>query len=340
MPGDYARRASQIHACLLGGAVGDALGADIEFDSLARIRDRFPKAPADLPRHQGVAGAITDDTQMTLFTAEGLIRAAVRWEARGICHPPGVIHHALLRWLVTQGERPRVEVDRSWLLEDPRLHARRAPGATCLAALRAAKHFGEPARNDSKGCGTIMRVAPIAFVMPDRIRDMAMETSALTHGHPTGQEAAAAWALILADLAGGVSIEEAARRQDGAFGRETDRAIARALDAPRGGAAETVERLGGGWTAEEALSIALYSCLAARSLEEGLFMAVQHSGDSDSTGAIAGNALGLMFPDELRGHRWVEQVECADLIERLSRDLAMAMTGEAEPLREQGYPGF
>src|SRR5690606_22898317 len=124
-----------------------------------------------------------------------------------------------------------------------RLHARRAPGNTCLAALRAAGAFGEPAQNDSKGCGTIMRVAPVAFVLPGRIRDLAIETSALTHGHPTGQEAAAAWALILAALADGGDLEEAANRQIGAFGSETDRAMTRALEAPRDGGAETAERL-------------------------------------------------------------------------------------------------
>lgn len=335
---EFTGLAGKIHACLLGGAMGDALGADIEFDSLTQIRERFQPRLADLPRHHGVEGAITDDTQMTLFTAEGLIRAAVRHDARGTCHPPSVVHHALLRWLVTQDERPRVEVDRTGLVLDRRLHARRAPGGTCLAALRAARAFGEPARNDSKGCGTIMRVAPVAFAAPDRVRDMAIETSALTHGHPTGQEAAAAWALILAALADGVDLEEAASRQAGAFGHETGRAITRALEAPRDGAAETVERLGGGWTAEEALSIALYACLSARDLEHGLIIAVTHSGDSDSTGAIAGNALGLMFPDEVRGHRWARQVECADLIERVSRDLALAMAGHVGALGED-YPG-
>lgn len=329
----------QIEACLLGGAIGDALGADIEFASLAQIQQRFPQGFGDLPRHAGIAGAITDDTQMTLFTAEGLIRASVRYEERGICHPPSVVHHALLRWLLSQGEVPKVDVDDEGLICDRRLHARRAPGNTCLSALRSAKSFGDLARNDSKGCGTIMRVAPMAFVAPDRIRDLAMETSALTHGHPTGQEAAAAWALVLAALTTGTGIEEAATAQINAFDGETEQALRLALDAPRDGAPETVESLGGGWIAEEALSIALYACLCARDFEHGLTIAVTHSGDSDSTGAIAGNALGLIFPDQLRSHRWARQVECLDLIERISRDLALAMSGQAEGLGDV-YPGF
>lgn len=332
------RRRDQILECLLAGAMGDALGADIEFASLAQIRTRFQRGFANLPIHQGVQGAITDDTQMTLFTAEGLVRAAVRWTLKGICHPPGVIHHALLRWLVTQGETPRAEVDDVGLVADRRLHARRAPGLTCLDALRQARNFGAQAVNRSKGCGTIMRVAPLVFVAEDQIRDLAIECSALTHGHPTGQEAAAAWALILRSLADGNDLEQAAATHAHSFGAETRDAILRGLQTPADGRPETTEQLGGGWTAEEALSIAIHACRCARDLEHGLIVAVTHSGDSDSTGAIAGNALGLMFPGQARSHRWAAQVECRDLIERLAMDLAMAMSGEMDDLVTR-YPG-
>ena len=215
----------RIFSCLLGGAIGDALGAEIEFWSLPRIREHFPDGLQNLPPHAGMIGSITDDTQMTLFTAEGLIRAAIRQEMRGICHPAGVIHHALLRWLATQGVAPGMDVGDVGLIRDWRLHARRAPGNTCLSALSAARQFGDAARNNSKGCGTIMRVAPIAFVARGRVRDLAMATSALTHGHATGQEAASAWALILADLAQGLDLELAARKQENTFGPETARAL-------------------------------------------------------------------------------------------------------------------
>lgn len=329
----------QVHACLLGGAIGDALGAEIEFWPLSRIRDRFPNGLQDLPPHAGRVGAITDDTQMTLFTAEGLIRAAVRQDERGICHPPSVIHHALLRWLATQGIKPDMDIDETGIVRDPRLHAQRAPGNTCLSALRATRQFGTAARNDSKGCGTIMRVAPIAFVAPERIRDLAIETSALTHGHATGQEAAAAWALILAELARGADLETAAGSLVDAFGVETGQALRAALAAPRNATPETVEALGGGWVAEEALAIALYACLCAEDFEHGLRIAVTHGGDSDSTGAIAGNALGLLFPDQAASHRWAAQVECSDLIRDISHDLALAMSGRIEGLRLE-YPGF
>ena len=159
------RERQLIRASLFGGAIGDALGAEIEFWSLAQIRARFPGGLDRILPHDGLPAAVTDDTQMTLFTAEGLIRAAVRGHQKGVCHPASVVHHALLRWLATQGETVRVEtIDRdTGLILDPRLHRRRAPGNTCLSALRASRHFGAMARTDSKGCGTIMRVAPIGL---------------------------------------------------------------------------------------------------------------------------------------------------------------------------------
>jgi ADP-ribosyl-[dinitrogen reductase] hydrolase len=335
------------HASLLAGAMGDSLGADIEFLSLAQIRLRFPEGLTALPPHEGIAGAVTDDTQMTLFTAEGLIRAVVRGTLRGICHPPSVVHHALLRWYRTQGGRPAMDTDDVGLVRDKRLHAVRAPGNTCLHALREAHAFGQPARNTSKGCGTIMRVAPVALIArPDTVFRLAMETAALTHGHPTGQIAAAAWALLLSNVMAGAALEAAAEEiaqrclvLDG--GKETAAAIHAALNAPRDGRPETVESLGGGWVAEEALSIALYCSLAAADLKSGLRMAVMHGGDSDSTGAIAGNMLGLLFSDQVFQHPWSRQVECADLIADLARDLHDAQTGGeawAESAFER-YPG-
>lgn len=336
------RKAQLIRASLFGGAMGDALGAEIEFWSLDRIRTTFPRGLMQLPVAYGLRGAITDDTQMTLFTAEGLIRAQARSIAKGICHPPGVVHHALLRWYQTQGCKPKVAgLCRTGLVADPRLHKRRAPGNTCLSALSVAESFGQLARNSSKGCGTIMRVAPVGL-LGFQVRELALGASALTHGHETGQEAAAAFACILAEVLEGVPLERAIHRALAVATGGTAAAMNAALCLPRDGRPETVERLGGGWVAEEALAIALYAALAAPGFEAGLRIAVTHSGDSDSTGAIAGNLLGLLHPEEVMQHPWREQVECADLIDRIARDLARSRAPEAEFVEQmwERYPGW
>jgi ADP-ribosyl-[dinitrogen reductase] hydrolase len=336
----------RLHASLLGGAYGDSLGAEIEFLSLDAIRRKFPDGISDLPPHQGLRGAITDDTQMTLFTTEGLIRAHVRGALKGICHPPSVVHHALLRWYRTQGGKPRIETDHVGLVADQRLWARRAPGLTCLSSLGEGRDLGARAKNDSKGCGTIMRIAPVALMVPrDQVRPMAIDTSALTHGHPTGQLAAAAWAEMLADVAAGAKLEETASTMASEYellenGDETVRAIRKALDATRDGSPETVESLGGGWTAEEALSIALYACLTGKTFDQALQIAVVHGGDSDSTGAIAGNMMGLIDPLAALQHRWAPAIEGADIIARLVRDyLSLEHENDGAELLFSRYPG-
>lgn len=313
--------ATRIEACLLGGALGDALGERIEFQDADTIVGRYPLGVPFPPN----PAPITDDTQMTLFTAEGITRAL-----RGAGTMTEEVHAALLRWYATQGGRPHVPVTLDGIAQDKRLWYRRAPGMTCMGALGAVKALGQPAENDSKGCGTIMRVAPVAFLRAHEILDTSITTSALTHGHHTGQDAAAAWAIILRELLVGTALEEAAQRAlPGPFTQETREAIRNALHAPRDGSVETVHSLGGGWVAEEALAIALYACLCSEDIATALRIAVTHSGDSDTTGAIAGNALGILYPEAVLDHPWAHQVECRDLIQAVSRDLAEALANRA-----------
>ncbi|WP_347268603.1 ADP-ribosylglycohydrolase family protein [Paracoccus sp. (in: a-proteobacteria)] len=330
----------KIRGCLFGGAAGDALGAEIEFWDLARIRQRFPEGLTSFPPHDGRSGRITDDTQMTLFTAEGLICATVRAADKGICAPEAVVHHALLRWFRTQGGKPQMQVSDVGLVRDARLQKRRAPGNTCLSALPSAKQFGEPARNDSKGCGTIMRVAPCALIAhsAEQAEQLARDTSALTHGHVLGIEAAVAFARILFEVFEGASLERAIASVR--LSPPIMAALEAAQRAPRDGRPETVESLGGGWVTEEALAIALYAALAGLDFWHGLQIAVTHSGDSDSTGAIAGNLLGLLYPEQALARR--HDLECSDVIARIARDLSLARRGGAEFAEEFGdqYPGW
>ncbi len=355
-------RAARMRGCLLGGAVGDALGAPVEFMSTAQIFAAFG-APGiqDFVPAYGRVGAITDDTQMTLFTAEGLIRAQVRYEGRGICHPPSVIHHALVRWLYTQGERGPVlrEPPDGWLISRKELFALRAPGMTCLSALRAAKHFGENAENDSKGCGAIMRIAPIGlFVVadeergggehrPPRAYEMACESARTTHGHPSSTAASGFFALVVARLLDGKSLQDAidsARRPLEAHddAGEVQAAVTQALelassDAPSN--PEIVERLGQGWVAEESLAISLFCALRAESFEHGVRMAVNHGGDSDSTGSLTGQLLGTLWGERVIPRRWLDELELRDVIEAIANDMSAMLDGRGLS-GERDYPGW
>lgn len=316
--------------CLLGGAVGDALGAPVEFMKLEDIRGRFgPAGVTDLAHAYGRRGAITDDTQMTLFTAEALVRGLHRFQERGTASASAVARGAYLRWLATQGERVKPAGDDGWLVGVRELHARRAPGTTCLSALRAGGQ-GEPGKpaNDSKGCGGVMRVAPVGLARFEDPFTVASELAAITHGHPTGHLAAGYFAQLVANLLEGATLLDAAQRALGRLAEEpgheeTRAAVETALELSEKVEAspEVVEGLGGGWTAEEALAIGLYCALEARDFEHGVLLAVNHGGDSDSTGSIAGNLLGLLSGERAIPRRWLDAIELSELIGTVADDL-------------------
>lgn len=332
----------QVQACLLGGAIGDALGAPVEFMSSDEIRVLFGnQGIRDYYPIYGRVGAITDDTQMTLFTAEGLIRGVVRGYTRGVASIPSVIHHALFRWLLTQDIEPgsvgdpiRSKIDRDHgLILDRRLWSRRSPGGTCISSLHGAKNgFGEYANNNSKGCGGVMRVAPCAFY--SHSFENASESARMTHGHQSGYLAAGLFAhilnqLFLLEVKDSTVlikiIKDSIERFGGLEGiEETRDCINEVLMFVHQGLTPSpslIDEFGGGWVAEEALGIAIWCVLMTSSFEEGLVMAVNHGGDSDSTGSIAGNLLGLMYGLDAIPARWLMELELRDVVETISRDL-------------------
>lgn len=341
---------SRILGCLLAGAVGDALGAPVEFDSLSEIRRRHGSdGVRSYELAYGRRGAITDDTQMTLFTAEGLLRARARMNDRGLCDVVGVLRRAYFRWLATQGETDRFDPSfpahhDGWLVEVDALHHRRAPGNTCLSALRTGGE-GTPEHplNDSKGCGGVMRVAPVGLVAGDPF-DLGVRAAAITHGHPSGYLAAGALASIVASVMDGEVVTAAVQEAVAVLRRwpdheETVAALELAVDlaasAPLGPV--TVELLGAGWVAEEALAIGVYSALAAPDLMSALTLAVTHSGDSDSTGTIAGNILGAALGVEAVPTDLLENLEARKTITQIGNDLADVFVDGNAPAPER-YP--
>jgi ADP-ribosylglycohydrolase len=351
---------SRIRGCLLGGALGDALGGPVEFMTRAEILRAFGRSGiTDLAEASGRPAAVTDDTQMTLFTAEGLLRAFVRDSVKGICDVPSVVSHAYLRWLLTQDlEAPRVQAvgKDGWLWSVPELHARRAPGNTCVSALAGLTRFtNERARNNSKGAGAIMRVAPVGLVVgrgtadrSDHVFELAQRISWITHGHPSGYLASAAFAVIIHALVHGRSLNEGIARAkalvapaDGSG--ETLAAIDRALSLaaraipPEGALAA----LGEGWVAEEALGMAIYCAIVAPDFVTGVRIAVNHDGDSDTTGSLVGQLLGVRDGEHALPGAWLRALELRDTIAAVADDLAgfQEWDPEAEAIWER-YPGW
>ena len=327
---------SRFRGCLLGGAVGDALGGAVEFMRLTQIRKRFGAGGIrTYAEAYGQLGAITDDTQMTLFTAEGLIRGLVRERHNGSADYPSVTANANVRWLLTQGSKNNhglnpVGEAPGWLYTVDALHSQRAPGRTCLSALQDARQPGLRAENDSKGCGGVMRVAPVGLFAQSigESFELGCELAALTHGHPTGWLTGGALAVMIACLRRGdslpgaidIALDHLSRQADH---HETSNALRQTVELAGSDLHpdEAIAQLGQGWIAEEALAVAVYCALVAPDFREGVVMAVNHDGDSDSTGAIAGNLLGVIVGDQGIPAEWLGPLEMRAVITEMADDL-------------------
>ncbi len=340
--------ATKYIGCLLGGAVGDALGYPVEFMSFHEITHTYGTGGIiDLPVNEEGKAMISDDTQMTLFTAEGLIWARGVERKHGYCNIPARCFYSYQRWLNTQGY-PLADPTYAWILDDKRLDvhspllkrqelfARRAPGNTCLTALIEAKDqmYGtiEEPINDSKGCGGVMRVAPVGLCFYKNAKkayELACQVAAITHCHPTGYISAGAYAAIISYVLQGMTVEEAVQATLNQIANvpgaeETIDALfkAKELFAIGEPTVEKLHSLGAGFVAEEALAIGVYAALCyPYDLKRAVIFASNHNGDSDSTGAICGSILGAFLGKSAVPQNWLNKLECEDLIEEMGHSL-------------------
>jgi len=342
------RKVEYYMGCIIGGAIGDALGAPIEFMSIDQVRSEFGEMGlTDYSEAYGRNGSITDDTQMTLFTAEGLILSKVRQEYQG---DEGVIsagYHALLRWLYTQElnlqnsliqNHGTCSIVDGVLTGHKELFSLRAPGNSCLSSLKSGKMgtIGDPI-NNSKGCGGVMRMSPVGLAYDDAEKafHFGCKLAAFTHGHPTGYLAAGTFAALISLIISGYPLTDAI--EDSTLILKSDKhheetliAIGTAVDMVGGNTPEpeVIEKIGAGWIAEEALAISLYcSLVAVDNFKKGVLLSVNHSGDSDSTGSITGNILGALYGYDVIPENWLSGLELKGLIEEFAGDLFDQFSG-------------
>jgi ADP-ribosyl-[dinitrogen reductase] hydrolase len=313
----------RVHACLYGGAIGDAFGYEVEFDRYDRILARFGERGLQQPVLRAGKLEISDDTQMTLFTLEGLLRCPPdRCAADAVV---ASINLASLDWYITQGHADRGPPQGA-LAADPALHQLQAPGATCLSAL-AAGGMGSPEvpLNNSKGCGGVMRVAPVAFwtdIAVNKVFDLAVRSAALTHGHPSGYYAAGAMALLVSRLLHGERLDDAIatvlveldRTPRAIEVRMCLREVLWLVREPRD-SRDDLSLLGEGWVGDEALAVALYAVLVGDSFQRTIQIAANHDGDSDSTASLAGQLWGAAHGLSDIPATWISALDVRHLIE-------------------------
>lgn len=358
---DRNKQLDKIRGSLVGGAVGDALGYPVEFiSSYEGIQKRYGENGITrldttqwwLPDEEKSGKAwISDDTQMTLFTACGLLNAKAQGTA-----PKYAICEAYFEWYYTQiGKRSGRHKD-CWIGDVPELNNRRAPGQTCITALQDILR-GKDTYNNSKGCGDIMRTAPVALygaVWRDTpegeplegrissIKDvdmLAADAAEITHQHPLGWLSSALEAHVIyrilqkdspivddfkAYLSEGYDMLLSLYPNEGAGITQLRALTNKALglvDSPASDV-DNIEAIGEGWVAEETLAIAVYCAVKYfDNFEKAIVASVNHKGDSDSTGAVTGNILGAVVGYDAIPEFFKTDLELHDVILHVADDL-------------------
>lgn len=244
---------TQLKHALQVSALADALGGRFEFQ-------QRPSALAYANLYQGCSPLeVTDDTQMTLFGFEAVLS------------PQFSLHRvwrAYRRWFNTQ-QREKPRPGSQGLAALPHMYKVKAPGNTCLGSLSRSQPATGSQRNDSNGCGTVMRQLPfMIFPSPEQ----AISAALLTHQGTQIVQATTQLFMAHKVYAGGGSVP-------GYEGVPLKSLFA-----------------DGGWQAQSCVDIALWAMEnGGGDLYKTLALATLHSGDSDSTAAVAGACWGLKY---------------------------------------------
>ncbi|WP_312136388.1 ADP-ribosylglycohydrolase family protein [Brevundimonas sp.] len=338
----------RILGCLFGGAVGDAFGYAIEFDSLARIQSRYGACGLLEPELENGHLIVSDDTQMTMFVADALTKDGPPLEN---------IQKGYIDWYRTQNDTQSALEE--GLLAHKALWALRAPGNTCLTAIGSGG-WGTTSSpiNNSKGCGGVMRVAPVGFnlsVSDAQTYELGAQSAALTHGHPLGYISSGVMAVLIRNLIASndhlsALLKAAEHLPDDVYGTSMRSTLADAIEKlhdtingedNRSEISNSISNgdLGEGWVAEEALAIGLHAFMrsydAAKfegyepvdAFKIGIRLSANHSGDSDSTASITGQLFGAQYG--LRALPW-DWIVPLDVFEALC-DLAHRLVAFASP---------
>lgn len=313
----------RFQGCIVGLAVGDALGWPTEFiHDLSIIRSKYgPDGLTDLVAGRHPAGTYTDDTQMSLCVARALIEAG----KKSLDELMQVMAREFVEWSNSPDNN-------------------RAPGGTCMAGCQNLEQ-GLPWRDagvpHSTGCGSAMRTAPIGLYFWDdeaRLIEVARASSVLTHRHPITQSAAAATALLVAwairgdnpdhyperlskimhEMDGGHAVAELVAQVPHLLDRNPDEVLCAGV-------------LGESWAGHEAVASALYCfCRSPKDYRQTVITGANTVGDSDSIACIAGAISGAYNGIDSIPEKWRQTVENSATLHDLASELLRATKCEAD----------
>lgn len=332
----------RFEGAFLGFAIGDAFGYPARGMTFEQLCERFEKKGClDLAvsKKSGMA-LFTDATQMTLFTADGIVWADREAKGGEINYTTYVFYSYQL-WLYTQ-TKTIAGKEYSWLFNDEKnkytshllkakgLYKNRANDRVSVDALLAARelNYGKLIShvNDNADNGGLKRVLPagLYFNYDTEIAFRAgADFAAITHGNPSAYLSAGCYSAITAELIAGQSVENAVKKVMRIL-KEYDghEQVYLALDSaltliydesvpPR----EAIERLGRGYNAEEALAISIFcAVLHEDNFIHAIQLAVNHDGESDVCAALTGGLLGARNGVECIPKKWIKKIQYYNLL--------------------------
>ena len=341
--------------CLVGGAVGDALGWSVQFMDLNKIKSKFGEAGlCDI--NIGVKGTaeISDETQLTLFTAEGLLRYECKKWNKGVASLKEELFLAYLRWVYTQTGYINSELSESYngyLISKTDLYARRYPSRDTIRTLKKININNlDEDLNITKGCGAVMRVAPIGLFYNTSLSfQKGIDCGRITHGHKRGYICAGIMSYIISAIISDASIIEAIKESinelkktnlDNELACNIEKVLEISNNSKKNDE-KIIESFGRGFTAEEALSIAIYCSIKyGDNFEKAVLKAANHSGNSNTAASLTGNIVGAYLGEKSIPKKWKTKLELSDVLKEISDDLLIGYSDEGNWWTKYPYNYF
>jgi ADP-ribosyl-[dinitrogen reductase] hydrolase len=294
-----------VAGCLVGLAVGDALGAPLEFLTRDQVRKRFPQGLREMIASSlWNRGEYTDDTQMALLIAESLLQN------------DGFVASDVAKRFQTWskvakdvGIQTREVVNMAGYIEDPE---------------RCAWKYYTDHPDSSAGNGALMRCASIALFClscSEELVEMSRASARVTHQDPKAQSSC----VILNDCIRAAMRDDVrdARAEVLALIPDTERSTWRRLERIENYREEEITS--SGYTVHT-LEAALWSFFTTESYEHAVVRAANLGDDADTVAAVCGALAGAYYGYSAIPERWREQLQDEVRIREIALALGRAFT--------------
>lgn len=340
-----AKKRSSYRGCLLGLAVGDAMGYTVNSHSLTEIWEDY--GPNGLQGYDPVNGYadVTSYTQIAAFTANGLLYGLTMGRSKGTMSPfINYIARSHWEWASSQAMMDRPARTVCWLFREKEL-CRRHCIDTRMKEVILRKQFGTPEEryNSMSTPSTLTAAVGVGMFYDPADMDRAeidrlgMEAVALTHGDPMAflPGAAVTHMVSLALLEPKLEMQELVEKTMEAFTAQFDheyhryvsqvgtlvkQAVSLSAD-PAVSPVEAMEKLQCR-TGAQVLAGMVYALLSGgEDFDTSLIISVNHSGASAAVGALVGAILGARLGVDALPEFYLECLECRDVLQELADDL-------------------